>query len=103
MPSAGVVDRLAEVAAKQLITDALRDRKVSTGLLLDSEFIRQSTALVNSADDGIAYLVVGNSQAQQEAKQNIARLAEYIGRQIGLPPPQAHEVTARNGNGGKKA
>ena len=48
------VDRLAEVAAKQLITDALRDRKVSTGLLNDSEFIRQSTALVNSADDGIA-------------------------------------------------
>ena len=47
-------------------------------------------------------LVVGNSQPQQEARQNIARLAEYIGRQIGLPPPQAHEVTARNGNGGKK-
>jgi chromosome partitioning protein len=94
------VDRVAEGAAKTLVSDALRDRKLPIGLLADSEFIRQSTALVNSADDGIAYLVVGNNSAQQEARQGIARLAEYVARQIGLPPPQAHEVGARQGNGG---
>ena len=93
------VNRVAEGAAKTLISDALRDRNLDIGLLADSEYIRESAALVNNADDGIAYLVAGNSLAQQQARQGIARLAEYVARQIGLPPPQAHVAGARQGNG----
>lgn len=94
------VGNIAEVITKKLISDALRDKNLELGLLADSEFIRQSTALVNDAEDGIAYLVVGNNQQQQQARQGISRLAEYVARQIGLPPPQAHQVGARQGNGG---
>ena len=69
------VDRIAEKDAKTLISDALRDKNMAFGLLADTEFIRQSTSLVNNAEDGIAYLVSGNSPAQLEARQGIARLA----------------------------
>lgn len=92
------VSQIAENNAKALIRNGLSGLQNPTGLLADSEFVRESTALVNNADAGIAYLVVGNAQRQQEAKDAIARLAEYVARQCGLPPPPAHEV-ARNGGG----
>ncbi len=92
------VDRIAERDAKLLISDALRDKNVSLGLIADSEFIRQSTSLVNNADEGIAYLVGGNNPAQQEARQGIARLGEYVARHIGLPPQPAFQTSTTQGN-----
>lgn len=83
------INLVAEVAAKTLISDALRDKKLPTGLLGDNEFVRHSATFVNNSEDGIAYLVAGNAQRQQAAKQAIERLATYVAGQIGLPPPQA--------------
>lgn len=94
------VDHLAERAAKTLINDAVRDRKLPIGLLGDTHCIRQSTALVNNADDGIAYLVVGNSAAQVQARRGIACLADHVAGQIGLPRPQGFALEALQGQGG---
>jgi len=92
------VNQIAETNSKALITNALAAIQRPTGLLADAEFVRQSTALVNNADEGIAYLVVGNAKRQQDAKDAIARLAEYVAQQCGLPPPPAHEVARNGGN-----
>ena len=89
------LNRVAETAAKTLISDALQDKKINLGLLADHNFFRQSASLVNNADEGIAYLVVGNNQAQQEVRDGVARLADYVARDIGLPPPQAHLAVVR--------
>lgn len=81
-------DGVAERQAKGLISDGLRDKKISsTSLLADSLCVQQATAFVNNSEDGIAYLVTGNNQRQQAARQAIANLAEYVAGQIGLPPP----------------
>jgi cellulose biosynthesis protein BcsQ len=93
------VNQIAETNSKALITNALAAIQRPTGLLADPEFVRQSTALINNADEGIAYLVVGNAKRQQDAKDAIGRLAEYVARQCGLPPPPAHEMVQ---NGGTK-
>lgn len=95
------VDRIAERDAKNLIRDRLADMHNPTGLLDDSEFIRHSTALINDADDGIAYLVMSNAERGREVKQLIRRFATYVAGQIGLPPPQAHITATRSGNGGR--
>jgi hypothetical protein len=53
--------------------------------------MRESTALVNDADAGIAYLVMGNAVKQAQIREAMGSLAEYVAGQIGLPGPQAHE------------
>jgi chromosome partitioning protein len=91
------VNRTAETSSKALITNALAGNGRPTGLLADSEFVRESTALVNKAEEGIAYLVVGNTERQQKAKDAIERLAIYVAQQCGLPPPPAHELPSNGG------
>ena len=90
------VDGIAERSAKALISDALRDRKITaTALLDDSLFVQQATAFVNNSEEGIAYLVTTNNQRQQAARQAIARLSEYVAGQIGLPPPPAQQSASK--------
>lgn len=84
------VDQIAEVAAKTMIRDGLRQAKSPTGLLAEAHFVRKATAFVNDSDEGIAYLVMGNGQRQREIKEAMGSLAEYVASQIGLPKPPAH-------------
>jgi cellulose biosynthesis protein BcsQ len=86
------VSGIAEKQAKALITKALAAIGCPTGLLADNEFVRESTSLVNKAEDGIAYLVVGNTQRQRDAKAAIERLAKYVAQHCTLAPPAAHEL-----------
>jgi hypothetical protein len=84
------VDEIAERKAKKLIADGLKENKFSSGLLEERHFVRRSTAFLNDSDDGIAYLVMGNSERQREIKDAMGSLANYVASQIGLPQPQPH-------------
>jgi hypothetical protein len=53
--------------------------------------MRESTAFVNDANEGIAYLNMGNGARQRQIREAMGSLAEYVANQIGLPKPQAHE------------
>ena len=85
------VDQIAENDAKQMVSTALSDTNFPTGLLHDDHFMRQSVAFLNDAEEGIAYLVMGNAQRQQDIRHAMGDLADYVAAQIGLAPPQAHE------------
>ena len=78
------VDQIAEASAKQLIVDQLRDHNISTGLLNDQYFLRQSTALLNYSEEGIAYL---SPQAPAIMKEEVERIATYVASQCGIPAP----------------
>jgi chromosome partitioning protein len=84
------VDQIAEVAAKTMIRDGLRQAHSPTGLLAEAHFVRKAAAFVNDSDEGIAYLVMGNGQRQREIREVMGSLAEYVAGQIGLPAPPAH-------------
>lgn len=83
--------QLAERDALQRIADGLRKRNFSSGLLDAQHFMRESAAFVNDADHGIAYLNMGNGARQQQIRESMGSLAEYVANQVGLPRPQAHE------------
>lgn len=85
------VDRQAERDARERIADALRKRNFPSGLLDTQHFMRESTAFVNDANEGIAYLNMGNGAQQRQIREAMGSLAEYVAKQIGLPEPQAHE------------
>jgi chromosome partitioning protein len=85
------VDRQAERDARERIADALRKRNFPSGLLDVQHFMRESTAFVNDANEGIAYLNMGNGARQRQIREAMGSLAEYVANQIGLPKPQAHE------------
>jgi cellulose biosynthesis protein BcsQ len=84
-------DRPAERAGCKLIADALKKQGFPSGLLDPQHFMRESVAFVNDADEGIAYLNMSNGTRQTKIKEAMGSLAEYVAKQIGLPPPQAHE------------
>ena len=84
------VDRVAEKEAKLSIGDALKKQGFPSGLLSDQHFIRESTALVNEAKHGIAYLNMTGIR-QHDIRKTFGGLAEYVAKQMGLPEPQAHE------------
>jgi chromosome partitioning protein len=58
------VDRQAERAAINYIRDGLEDIRFPSGLLAEEHFMRENTAFVNDADEGIAYLTMGNGERQ---------------------------------------
>ena len=84
---------LAGQAAQQRIEDDLRKRKIDAGLLPSDTFVPQTVALVREADEGIAYLVMNNTQQEVQARNAVAALATYVAGQMGLPPKQAFAVT----------
>lgn len=84
------VDERAEVKAKTLIRDALRERNFPSGLMADKHFVRRAAALLSNSEEGIAYLVMGNNARQREIKEAIGELAEEVAIQIGLPRPPEH-------------
>ena len=84
------VNEIAERAAKNLIRDGLDEMNSPTGLLAEQHFVRKAAGFVNDSEEGIAYLVMGNSQHEREIRAAMGRLADYVGSQIGLPRPKAH-------------
>ena len=84
------VNNIAERAAKKLIRDALTEMNAPTGLLAEEHFVRMASGFVNDSEEGIAYLVMGNSEREREIRAAMGRLADYVGSQIGLPRPRAH-------------
>lgn len=71
--------------AMQKISDELRDRALNTILLDESTYVPQTVALVREADEGIAYLVMGNSQQEVQARDAVAKLSRYVASQMGIP------------------
>jgi cellulose biosynthesis protein BcsQ len=81
------VNGIAERGAKKLIRDGLKEKNLAIDLLKDEYFVRKSAAFVNDSEEGIAYLVMGNSERQREIKDAMGRLAEEVASQIGLARP----------------
>ncbi len=84
---------LAAGAAQQRIEDDLRKRSVDCALLPSRAFVPQTVALVREADEGIAYLVMNNTQQEVQARDAVAALATYVAAQMGLPPTQTSAVS----------
>lgn len=80
------VDQVAERDAIRLIADALNAMRFPSGLVDQENFIRDNTSFVNDAEDGIAYLAMGNNDRQRTARDEVRRLATYVASRIGLPP-----------------
>jgi chromosome partitioning protein len=77
--------RAANGPAMQMIEDALARAGHPTGLLDETAFVRKAAALVNDADEGIAYIVMSNGGRQDEIRNSIGNLAEEIASTMGLP------------------
>lgn len=73
--------------AKNLIQDALRQANIPTGLLPPETFIRHTVAMVHDADEGIAYLVMGNGEQHIAVRSAFEKLACYVADRMGLPRP----------------
>jgi chromosome partitioning protein len=80
-------DRLAQRQAKKMVEDALRDAKIGAQILPDDTFIPHAAALVNDADQGIAYLNMPDRQDRQSARDVFERLATCVAQRMGLPHP----------------
>ncbi len=89
------VDRLAERGAIERIADGLSKMGFPSGLLAEEHFMRDSAAFVNEADEGIAHLTMGNGERQDQIRQAMGSLARYVANQVGLPPPQHHELKVK--------
>lgn len=72
-----------------------------SSLLDDEHFMRESTAFTNTADEGIAYLVMQDGERQREIRDAMGKLAEYVASQVGLPRPQANIGAKRSAEGAK--
>lgn len=75
-------NRVANGPAQQLIEDALRDPSLPS-LLPDRTYVKKATALVNDADEGIAYIVM--KDGNDRVRETIQNLAETIVSRMGLP------------------
>jgi len=82
------VDQIAERAALEKIRDGLRDIHFPSGLLAEEHFMRKYTAFVKDAEEGIAYLTMGDAQIREA----IGSLAEYVASMVELPKPAHHEM-----------
>lgn len=73
--------------AMNLIQDSLRDARIPAGLLPSETFIRHTVEMVREADDGIAYLVMGNAQQSVAVRRSIESLAVHLAGRMGLARP----------------
>ena len=49
--------------------------------------------MVRDADDGVAYLAMGNGDVESKAREAIERLSCYIAGQMGIrPPPEIEPI-----------
>ncbi len=76
---------VAQRNAMTFLKDALANGHLS--ILPDSTFIPRAAALVNDADEGIAYIAMPNNEKAQQIRTAIARLAEYVAERMGIPRP----------------
>ena len=68
-----------------MIEDGLGKMGNPTAVLAETTFVKKAAALVNDADDGIAFLVMGNGTKQDEIRATIGNLAEEVARAMRLP------------------
>jgi chromosome partitioning protein len=80
-----------EESAKTLLIDELKDKKIKTGLLPTEVFFPQSAALAREANEGIAYLTLGNDEADKRIKGAIDKLAIHVAQRIGLIQPTQYQ------------
>jgi chromosome partitioning protein len=72
-------------SAMTLLKDALAKGRM--GILPESTFVPRATALVNDAEDGIAYIAMPNNEKCQQIRTAIAGLAEYVANRMGISRP----------------
>ena len=85
-------DRIAQRNAMTLVRDALGNGP--TGILPPQTFIPHAAALVNDADEGIAYVAMPNRQDLQPLRDAVAALATYVAGQMGIRQPQEFQQAA---------
>ncbi len=78
---------LAQRAARQRIEDDLKKRQLGTGLTPPKAFVPHTQQLLKELDEGIAYLAMTDTQAQQRVRAAIEALAVYVAGQVGVPAP----------------
>lgn len=79
--------RVAQTTAVTLVKDALAKVNGCVTTLPEKTFVPHTAALVNDADDGIAYLAMPHSQGSQQVRTAIAELAEHVAAQMGISRP----------------
>lgn len=94
-------DVASEREAKQKITDAAREANVGVTFLSEATFVPYSNQLVRNADDGIAYLVIGNAADKQKVKDAIHNLAVKVAMSMGLRVPDHVQVDVHRNKQGQ--
>jgi chromosome partitioning protein len=80
-------DRVAQTSTRTFLIDALCDGKLPVSLLPEYTFLPRAAAMVNNADEGIAYLVMPNQASLAPIRNSIGELARFIAGQMGIAQP----------------
>ncbi len=80
--------RVAQTEAITFVKDALGNGPIR--ILPEKTFVPHAAALVNDAPDGIAHIVMPNSNECQQIRTAIAELAEHVADQMGISQQHAY-------------
>lgn len=71
--------------ALQRLEDEIKARALNVKMLNKNTYIPQRVALVEEAEQGIAYLVMGNEDGASSIRQAVASLSTHVAVQMGVP------------------
>jgi chromosome partitioning protein len=86
---------VAQQQGAAVIRAALETLNLEVRVLHPDTFVQRSAFLVNSAENGIAYLTMPNGSATAAVRGTIEQLAGHVARQLGVPPPTVFAPLAR--------